>query len=76
MATVEEKIIELSKLLAVNILTNEEFGKIVEIIKRANSEVSMEKTDEELKYNEYFKEYVLHKIKAPATAIYSHTIHR
>lgn len=69
MISFEEKIAGLSKLLATNILTSEEFNKIVELLKGIYTE-SVPQTEESIKYNTYFTDFVLPKFKAPATANY------
>lgn len=68
MVTMEQKIQEVSKLLANGVLNSTEFAKIVEILKEnTHQENVSEKT---LKYNEFFKKYIIPHFKSPTSAVY------
>lgn len=73
MVPIEEKIIELSKLLSNNILTSDEFNKIVAVLRESNhitNHIGIEKSIEEIKYINYMDDYVIPKFRAPITAKY------
>ena len=69
MATIEEKVTELTKLMNNGILTADEFTKIISILNNNNIEIieKKEKTPLEKQYDVVFSKYIITVFKSPSS---------